>query len=98
MDLYRSSVEHPHVLGLVALPRRQKPPELFSPLVLGYRSLRRLKALRPTLCRDSGGEIGELLRLKCEDLVAGLGGLQGAAGTLARRYERRCLDAVGIEV
>jgi hypothetical protein len=51
-------VEHPHVLGLIALPRRQKPPELFAPLVLGCRALRRFKALRPPLCCDSGGEIG----------------------------------------
>ena len=98
MGLYRSSVEHPHVLGLIALPRRQKPPELFSPLVLGGRALRRLKALRPALCRDSGGEVGKLLRLKREDLIAGLGRLQSAAGTLARDHERRCLDAIGIEV
>lgn len=98
MPLHRSSVKHLNVGGLIALSRHQKPSELFSALVLRRCALRRFKVLRPALSRESSREIAELLCLKCEDLVAGLGGLQGAAGTLARRYERRCLDAVGIEV
>ena len=98
MGLYQSSVEHPHVLGLVALSRSQKPSELFSALVLRGRALRRFKALRPALSREGSCEIGELLRLKREDLIAGLGCLQGATGTLTRCHKRGRLDAVGVEV
>src|SRR5258708_1612858 len=98
MSLHRSLVEHLHAEGLIALSRRQKAPELLSALVLRGRTLSRFKALRPPLCRYGSGEIGELLRLKREDLIAGLSSLQGATGTLARRYERGRLCAVGVEV
>ena len=84
--------------GLIALSRRQKPSELFSALVLRRGALRRFKVLRPALSRESSREIGELLRLKCEDLVAGLGCLQGTTGALTRCHKRGRLDAVGIEV
>jgi len=85
-------------LGLIALSRRQKPPELLSALVLRSRALRCFKALRPTLSREDTREIGELLRLKREDLIAGLGCLEGPTGALARRHERRRLNAVSVEV
>src|SRR3954470_8084121 len=98
MSSRRSSVEHPHVLGLIALSRRQKSAELFSALVLSHGALRRFKALRPSLSREGSGEIGELLCLKRQDLIATLRCLQAATGTLARSYKRRRLDSVGIEV
>ena len=91
-------MEHPHVSGLIALSRRQKPPELFSALVLCGGALTCFKALRPTLSREGSREIGELLRLKRQNLIAGLGRLQGATGTLTRCHKRGRLDAVGVEV
>src|SRR5689334_114392 len=98
MDLYQPSVEHLHIGGLIALSWRQETPELLSALILGRGALSRFKALRPALRRRGRREIGKLLRLKREDLVAGLSCLQGATGTLARRYESGRLDAIGVEV
>src|SRR5260221_2874226 len=98
MALYRSSVKHLYVGGLIALSRRQKPSKLFSALVLRRRALRRFKILRPALSRESSREIAELLHLKREDLIACLRCLKGATGTLARRHKRRRLNAVGVEV
>src|SRR5947208_2640826 len=98
MPLRRSLMEHPHVLELIALSRGQKPPELFSALVLRSRALSCFKALRPALSREGSREIGELLSLKRKDLVAGLRCLQSATGTLARRHKRGRLCAVGVEV
>ena len=91
-------MKHLHVLGLITLAWGQKPPQLLATLILRRSALSRFKILRPALRCNGRCEIGELLRLKRKDLVAGLRRLQSAACALARCYVRRRLGAVGIEV
>ena len=83
---------------LIAGARRQKPPKLLLPLILGGGLLGALKALGPSLRGDGGGEVRELLGLEGEDLVARLGRLKRAGRRLARGDQRRHLRAVGVEI
>ena len=83
---------------LIAGARRQKPPKLLLPLILGGGLLGALKALGPSLRGDGGGEVRELLGLERKDLIAGLGRLKRAGRRLARRDQRRHLRAVGVEI
>ena len=73
-----SCVEHPRVAGLVAAARRQEAAELLAGLLLAAARCGRLEALGAALRGDDGGEIGELLGLQGEELVAGLRRLQRA--------------------
>ena len=61
---------------MIAGAGAQETAELFPALVLRCGLLGGLEALRPPLGRDGCGEIGELLRLQREKLVAGLRCLQ----------------------
>ena len=76
----------------------QEPPQLLATLILRRGALRRLKGLRPALRGDGRREIGELLRLKRKDLIAGLRRRKAARCRLARRHQRRRLGAVGVEI
>ncbi len=93
-------MKHLHVRGLIALARRQKPPQLLAALVLRRWATSRFKILRPALRRDGRGEISEAVEgLKREDLVAGLRRLQRAACALARCHlAPTSAGAVGLEV
>ena len=57
-------MKHLHVLGLIALARGQKPPQLLAALILRRRALSRFQILRPALRYNGRREIGELLSLK----------------------------------
>lgn len=83
MPFDRSSMKHLHVGGLIALAAGQKAPKLLASLVLSRGASGRFQRLSPALRRHRRGQVGELLRLQCQDLVAGLGGLQGPACSLA---------------
>jgi hypothetical protein len=48
-----------------------------------------LQGVGAALGRQHGDEIGELLGLQSQELVAGLGGLQGACHGMILRDERR---------
>lgn len=87
MPFDRSSVKHLHVGGLITLTARQKAPKLLASLVLSSGAPRRFQRLSSALRRYGRRQVGELLRLQCEDLVAGLRGLQGPACTLARAHQ-----------
>ena len=72
--------------------------ELFPGLVLRRGLLGGLKRLRTALGSDGSGEVGELLRLQGEKLVAGLRCRKAARCRLARRHQGRHLGAVGVEI
>ena len=65
-------MEHRHVGGLVACSGRQEAAELLLPLALGGGTLGHVEVLRPALCRNRGREVGHLLRLERQELIAGL--------------------------
>ena len=75
--------EHAGVAGLIAGARRQEPSALFATLFGRGRSLGLGQALRPAVGGNDGGEIGKLLRLQREKLVAGLRRLQRSRRALA---------------
>ena len=83
---------------MIAGAGAKEAAELFSSLVLRRGLLRGLKRLRAALGSHSSREIGELLRLKREKLVAGLRCRKAAGRRLARRHQGRHLGAVGIEI
>src|SRR6266404_2717159 len=93
-----SVVEHLDGRGLIAQRRREESPKLLLRLILGGCALGRFKALRPTLRGDGRGQIGELLRLKRQELVTRLGRLECASRTLARPDKRRHLGPIRVEV
>ena len=97
-DMLVSVVKHLDGGRLVALARHQEPTELLPRLILGRRPLGRLEALCPPLCRDCRGEVCKLLRLKRQKLIASLGRLKGARGSLTGPDQRRHLGAIGIEI
>ncbi len=57
-----------------------------------------MKRLRPAIGRDDGREVGELLRLKRQELIASLCHLKGASRALALTDQRRHLRSIGIDV
>ncbi len=83
---------------MIAGARAKKTAELFPALVLRCGLLGGLKRLRPPLGNHSCGEIGELLRLQGEKLVAGLRCRKAAGRRLARRHQGRHLGTVGVEI
>jgi hypothetical protein len=91
-------VKHRDGGGLVARARRQEAAKLFLRLILSRGLLGGLQGLRASLGRDSGCEVGELLRLESEYLIARLRRLERAGRWLARRNQRRHLRAVGVEI
>ena len=84
--------------GLVPLARNKEATTLLARLFLRGGALRRFDVLRASLCRDGGGEIGELLRLQRQELVAGLCCLERPGRRLARRHQRRHLGAVCVDI
>ena len=74
----------------------------FGELLLRLRLVRdvagALQALGARDRRHDGGQVGELLRLQRDELVAGLGRLKRAGGRLARRDQRLDLRARAVEV
>jgi len=80
------------------VPGLQEATELFPGLVLRRSLLRGLKVLCAALGSHSCGEVGELLRLQGEKLVAGLRCRKAARCRLARRHQGQHLGAVGIEI
>lgn len=92
-----AAVEHLGVAGLVARPGRQEAPTLLAALFGSGRPLGLRQRVGAAVGGDDGGEIGELLRLEGEKLVAGLCRLQGARGALALADERGHFRAVGVE-
>src|SRR5262249_2581664 len=93
-----SVVEHLNGGGLVALPRCEEAPKLFSRLVLSGRTLRCLEALCPALRRDCCCEVGKLLRLNRQKLIAGLGRVKRLCGALACPDQTRPCAGMGVEV
>src|SRR5262245_25844756 len=78
-----SVVEHLDGRGLIALTGCEEPPKLLLRLILGGCALGRFKALCPALRCDGRSQIGELLRLKRQELVARLGRLKSPGRALA---------------
>ena len=72
-------MEHPDVAGLIALAGREEAAELLAPLLLRGGALGRLRLCARALRGDDRSQVGELLGLQCEELVAGLRRLQRAA-------------------
>ena len=64
--------EHLGVGGDVAAPRRQEAAQLLAGLGLGRCRIGGVERLRAGEGGERGGEIGELLRLEREQLIAGL--------------------------
>ena len=93
-----SAVEHLGAAGLVACAGRQEALALCLPLRGSCGLLRGLQRLCPPVCRDDGGEIGQLLRLKGKELVSSLSRLKRAGCGLTRSDERGHLRAVGVEI
>ena len=90
--------EHLRVAGLVTDARGQEAAALLAPLFSCGGPLGLRERLGPAVGGDDGGEIGELLGLERQKLVAGLRRLQGAGRTLALADQRRHLRPVGVEV
>ncbi|GCC47852.1 hypothetical protein chiPu_0031896 [Chiloscyllium punctatum] len=90
--------EHPGVAGLIADAGGQEPSALLAALFGSRRAFGFRERLRAAVGGDDGGEIGELLGLECEELVAGLGRLQRAGSALALANQRGQLRAVGVDV
>src|SRR3546814_10385163 len=63
--------EHAGVSRLVAAARRQESATLLATLFGRRGTLGLGEVLRPTIGGDDGREVSELLRLQCEQLVAG---------------------------
>src|SRR3546814_383340 len=98
---WKSSVpvrEHAGTARLIAAAWRQEATALLAALFGGGGSLGRGQGIGSTVRRDDRGEVGELLRLKGEELIAGLGRLERTGGALAAADERRHLGAVGVDV
>ena len=91
-------MEHLYGCGLISLSRSQEAPQLLPALVLSDTSLGGFQILSTPLRSNCCREIGKLLRLQCEELIAGLARLQGARRTLARGHKGRHLRAVRIEI
>ena len=91
-------MEHLRGAGLVARPVAQEIGQLLLRLGLVRDIARALQALGARDRRHHRGEVGELRGLKRDKLVAGLRGLEGAGGPLARRNEPSNLGAGGGEV
>src|SRR6266446_8497962 len=92
------SVEHPHGLRLITLRSAEESVELLARLLLVGVGPGASEALCARLRRNDCGQVGELLGLERDELVAGLRGLKAAHRRLTRRHERIGLDARGIEV
>src|SRR5579884_1534003 len=90
--------EHAGVAGLIAGAGGEEAPALLAALFGRGRALRFGKRACASIGRHDGGEVGELLGLEGEDLVAGLRRLQRTGGALALADQRRHLGAVGVEI
>jgi hypothetical protein len=64
--------EHARVAGLIARTGRQETPALFAPLLGRGRTLGIGESASASIGRHDRSQVGELLRLEREDLVAGL--------------------------
>src|SRR5271165_605020 len=93
-----ASVEHLRGAGLIASAVVEEVLKLLLSLDLALDLTRTIEALGAGNRRHDGGEIGELLGLKRDELVARLRGLQRARGRLARRDERADLGAGRVEI
>src|SRR5882672_2398438 len=93
-----SWMKHLHRRRLIAWAWCEEAAELLARLVLGGGALRGLQIVGPTLSGYDGGEVGKLLRLERQELVAGLCRLQGTRSRLAGRDQRRHLGAIGVDV
>src|SRR5262249_36846064 len=91
-------MKHLNRYGLVTLNLREETPQTLPALVLGGHSLSGLQALRSSLGRNNCGEIGNLLRLKSQKLIASLACLQGSCRSLTCGDQRRHLSSVAIEI
>ena len=88
--MLRARNRPPSVAAITILPVRlipaatsiagAKAPEALAPFGFGRRIARGIERLGPTLRCDRRGQVGELLRLQREELVAGLGCLKCARG------------------
>ncbi len=88
IEPHRSVVEHRDRSRLIAAAGRDEAGELLARLVLARRRLRAFEALRAALRGEQRGQVGELLRLEREQLVARLRRLQRAGRALARAHQR----------
>ena len=91
-------MKHCDGVGLVARTGHKETLQLNLRLVLPSGDLRTLEALCPPLRGEKGDEIAKLLGHQGEQLIAGLSGLQGARGPLARRHERSHLRLRCVQV
>ena len=91
-------MEHLNIGGLVANARYEEATELLPALVLCSGTLGSFQTLRPSLSRNSRGEVSELLGLQSDELVASLRCLEGTGGRLTRRHQRRHLGTIGVEI
>ena len=73
-------MEHLRVAGLIARAVVEEVLHLRLRLSLGLERARSVEALRARDRGHDGGEIGELLGLNGDELVAGLRGLERAGG------------------
>src|SRR5271166_5622715 len=87
-----ASVEHLRGAGLIASAVVEEVLKLMLSLDLALDLTRAIEALGAGARRHDGGDIGELLCLKRDELVTGLRGLQRTGGRLARRDERVDLE------
>src|SRR3546814_10416395 len=90
--------EHAGVAGLISAAGGQEAAALLATLLGSRRALRFGQCLSPSVRGDDGREIGELLGLEREELIAGLRRLQGAGRALALADERRHLGTGGVAV
>src|SRR5271166_3948777 len=79
-----ASVEHLRGAGLIASAVVEEVLKLLLSLDLALDLARAIQALGARDRRHDGGEIGELLGLKCDELVTRLRSLQRTGGRLAR--------------
>jgi hypothetical protein len=80
-------LKHLDSLGLIALPAGEELIELDARLLLVGGETGAFETLGAGLCGDERGEVDELARLQCHQLVARLVCLEDADGRLARRYK-----------
>src|SRR5579884_665005 len=90
--------EHAGVAGLIAGAGGEEAAALLAALFSRGRALRVGKSPCASIGRHDGGEVGELLRLERENLVAGLHRLQRPGRALALADQRRHLRPVGVEI